>query len=163
MIPAPLLLLWKYRRLAGYAVAAVALAVVAWRIAAWHKAYTELPQVKESLTAERKGRAADAKAWKDEVSAYTARLAKQEADTAALSASLVQAQDRAQSLQNALSRARLVNREPSPVPGDPPVVRLSRAVRLCVNAAITDTPADAADCQAVGMRVPAAAGNPDPR
>lgn len=163
MIPIPWTALWRYRKWIGYAIAAIALAILAWRIAAWREAYAELPAVKESLTAEKEGRAADLKAWKDEVSAYTARLAKQEADTAALSATLTQAQDRAQSLQSALSRARLVNREPSPVPGDPPVVRLSPAVRLCINAAITGAPADAADCQAIGMRLSPAAGDPDPR
>ena len=62
-----------------------------------------------------------------------------EADTAALSAKLDDAQARTETLQKALARASLVTHAPSPVPGCPPVPRLGRDFRLLFNAAIDGT------------------------
>lgn len=154
MIPIALKL-WKYRKLAGYALAAVALALLAWRINAWRGAYTELPVVKESLTAERKARAVDAQAWKAQLSEYAARVAKQEADSAVLAKTLADEQTQIERLKEALSRAKLVTYAPS-VQNCPPVPRLSSAFRMCVQAASTGTAADAARCETFGVRQPEA-------
>ncbi len=101
-------------------------------------------------------KAATIERYETEIAAYKSRLTQQEAASAALAATLSTEQDRSNRLQSALSRAKLVTHEPDPVNPSCPVPRLSGSFRLCVNAAVTGTDPALADCEAVGMRVPAA-------
>lgn len=82
-------------------------------------------------------------------------VAKSQAASAALGTKLADEQARTQTLSDALSRARLVRHDPNPIAGQPPVVRLGSAIRVCLNAAATGTDRATADCEALGVPVAA--------
>lgn len=84
-----------------------------------------------------------------------AKLAKLEADSAALGKTVTDEQGKNKRLSDALARANLVTHDPNPIAGQPPVVRLSRQLRLCVNAAALGTESEIAGCEA--YRVPVSA------
>jgi hypothetical protein len=92
-------------------------------------------------------------AYEAKITAAKAAQAKAEADSAALSTTLANEQANVESLQTALSRAKLVTHVVE-VPGQPPVARLSRAFRLCITAGTTGNASDLASCEAVRMPVP---------
>jgi len=86
MIPAPLLLVWRYRKLAGYVLAAAAIAVMLWRVAAWREGYQARAEAVSKLEIERKGRAADRQAWEAQAKQSEADRERLQADFAAIRA-----------------------------------------------------------------------------
>ena len=155
---------WRYRKLAGYAVAALALAGWLWRVSVWHSGWQDLKAAQAALesaqseVAKLRKSAAAAEAtrlqwYTAEVAAYKASLAAQEARSADLARTLADERVNAEKLRNALSRARLVSRET--ISGQAcPVVRLSPQFRVCANAAVTGASPEIADCEAVRVRAP---------
>ena len=79
-----LTLLWRYRKLAAYVLAAAAIALFALRIAAWHRDAQKLPAAVAKLETERKGRAADRVAIAASVKAAEASAAALAADLGAI-------------------------------------------------------------------------------
>lgn len=146
--------LWKFRKAIGIAVAALA---VIWAIHSYGSRRYDAGRAAE--TAKWEKLVADAKT--DRIASYEAQIiaanaaqAKAQADSAALAGKLTDAATLTQTLQTALTRARLVSRETSPIPGCPDVPRLSRGLRVCLNAASTGAASAAQDCEAAGVRVP---------
>lgn len=142
-------------RLIGAIGIAVVLLIVAWRI---HHAGYEACKVEAESQRNKDVAAAQSsrlKWYEDQITDYKSKLEKQEADSAKLASDLSAANSQKQALQSALARARLVTREPSTVPGNPPVVRLSPWLRICLNAAITGAADQVASCEALGVHPPA--------
>jgi hypothetical protein len=139
---------WK---LIGYGVAALAVALLVWRVLSWRADAQKLPVAVKALATEKQAHNSTIQRHNDEISRYKADLAKQEADTAALNEKLADAATQTETLQKALSRARLTIHAPNPTPGQPDVVRLSRVVRLCLNASATGAASQVADCKAAGV------------
>jgi hypothetical protein len=85
---------------------------------------------------------------------YKTQLATEQGRTTALTATISGLQTSTERLSAALARAGLVTREANPN-GDP-VVRLSRAFRLCVTAGTLGTESTIASCEAFGVPKPPA-------
>jgi hypothetical protein len=92
------------------------------------------------------------KQYEDQIVAQQAKAQQLEADSDKLQAQLDQQLGQNHILIDALSRVPLVTHEPNPVPGGAPIVRLTPAVRVCLNAATIGTAGAAADCKAIGVR-----------
>lgn len=165
MIPL-LKLAWTYRKWIGIALAAVSLVIafLAYRhslIAMGHREGAAEIQVQWD---NEKAKSKDQRIqwYEDQVAKANADKAKSEADTAALAKRLADGQVSISRLQDALGRARMTTSEP--VPGKCPVVRLSSAFRVCVQAASNGAASQIADCEAFGVSKPVApaTGNPAP-
>lgn len=63
MIPAPLLLVWRYRRLAAIIGAVLIMLVLAWRIASWRTGYLKHAAAVAALHKEQEGRELDRKTY----------------------------------------------------------------------------------------------------
>lgn len=74
-------LIWRYRKIAGAIFAILAMSVLAWRIAAWRSGYLKLDATIAALHKEQEGRQADR-------AAYTANIVQAEREAQALSADL---------------------------------------------------------------------------
>jgi hypothetical protein len=82
MIPAPLLLVWRYRKLAGYVLAAAAIGLLAWRVLAWRAGYLERAAAVSELETEREGRATDRQGFAASLAASQAAREALQADFA---------------------------------------------------------------------------------
>lgn len=63
MIPAPLLLVWRYRKVAAIIGAVLIILVMGWRIAAWRSGYLKHGEAVKALSIERDGRLNDRKTY----------------------------------------------------------------------------------------------------
>lgn len=130
MIPAPLLLVWRYRKVAAIIGAVLIILVLGWRIAAWRSGYLKHGEAVKALSIERDGRLNDRKT-------YLANSIKAEKEAQALAADLGEIRTRFANMATVLPKTLVVTREVPIAPEQKtcPDTRLSPDFRLRWNAA----------------------------